>query len=509
MPGRDRRAASGDGEGGDFALVCSTLSSTSAVWVAPKKGKYLAFLKGRQGHFDDQCLWWLREFDDQGKVAWERRGFKRGRVAGDPSFRDRREGGANFPFGISDSRFTIRDATGPSRRHVSNISSQIFSMPLEIKIPAVGESITSGLLSLWHKNDGDAVAAGEALFTLETDKVSTEITAEKAGVLKVAVAAGSEVKIGDTVGTIEEGGVAAETAQPAPATAAKAKDKPAPTASKKAAAPSAPALPAAPEPSAAPSISAAVAAANTALSTLSENTAPVAEGRSTRKKLSPLRRKIAQQLVMAQHTAAILTTFNECDMSAVMSLRASQQDAFVKEHGIKLGFMSFFIKATVSALKACPAINGRMDGDDFVQNHYFDIGVAVGTERGLVVPVVRDAEQKSFAEIERDLAAYAVKAREGKIKIEDLQGGVFTLSNGGIYGSLLSTPILNPPQSGILGMHKIQDRAVVLHGQIVARPMMYLALSYDHRGVDGKEAVTFLVRVKDCIENPARLLLRA
>ena len=260
-------------------------------------------------------------------------------------------------------------------------------------------------------------------------------------------------------------------------------------------------------PSAPPSISEAVAAANVSLAVVSENLPAVKEGRSTRKKLTPLRRKIAQQLVMAQHTAAILTTFNECDMSAVMKLRSSQQEAFTKEHGTKLGFMSFFIKATVSALKAVPSINGRMDGEDFVQNQYFDIGVAVGTERGLVVPVIRDADQKSFAQIERDLADYAVKAREGKIKIEDLQGGVFTISNGGIYGSLLSTPILNPPQSGILGMHKIQERPIAEKGQVVIRPMMYLALSYDHRVVDGKEAVTFLVRVKDCIENPARLLL--
>ncbi len=377
-------------------------------------------------------------------------------------------------------------------------------MSLEIKIPAVGESITSGLLSVWHKNDGDTVAAGEVLFTLETDKVSTEIAAENPGVLKIRVAAGSEVKIGDTVGTIEAGGAAVQTAKPP---AAPAKEKPAPAAAKKTAAASAPVVPVVSEPVATSAISSAVATANASLSTLSENTAPVAEGRSTRKKLSPLRRKIAQQLVMAQHTAAILTTFNECDMSAVMSLRASQQDSFVKKHGIKLGFMSFFIKATVTALKACPAINGRMDGDDFVQNHYFDIGVAVGTERGLVVPVVRDADQKSFADIERDLAAYAVKAREGKIKIEDLQGGVFTLSNGGIYGSLLSTPILNPPQSGILGMHKIQERPIAEKGQVVIRPMMYLALSYDHRVVDGKEAVTFLIRVKESIENPVRLML--
>ena len=391
-------------------------------------------------------------------------------------------------------------------------------MSLEIKIPAVGESITSGLLSVWHKKDGDAVATGEALFTLETDKVSTEITAEKAGTLKITAAAGSEVKIGETVGTIEEGGA---TAKAAPASAAQTHDdksdarttrgpvEPPAREQPKTLAVSIPAGVAREsfEAPAAPSLSAAVAAANLSLSTLSENTAPVAEGRSTRKKMSPLRRKIAQQLVMAQHTAAILTTFNECDMSAVMSLRASQQEAFTKEHGVKLGFMSFFIKATVSALKACPAINGRMDGDDFVQNHYFDLGVAVGTERGLVVPVIRDADQKSFADIERDLAAYAVKAREGKIKIEDLQGGVFTLSNGGIYGSLLSTPILNPPQSGILGMHKIQERPVAEKGQVVIRPMMYLALSYDHRVVDGKEAVTFLIRVKDGIENPVRLML--
>jgi 2-oxoglutarate dehydrogenase E2 component (dihydrolipoamide succinyltransferase) len=391
-------------------------------------------------------------------------------------------------------------------------------MSLEVKIPAVGESITSGLLSVWHKNDGDAVAAGDALLTLETDKVSTEITAEKAGTLHIKVAAGEEVKIGEVVATIDEGAAAA----PAPSKAAEqtpddksdakgsAENVEPPAAVK----PKTPAVSiqkeAAPETTAAPatpSISTAVAAANVSLATVSGNVPAVTEGRSTRKKLSPLRRKIAQQLVMAQQTAAILTTFNECDMSAVMKLRSAQQDAFVKEHGVKLGFMSFFIKAVVSALKANPAINGRMDGDDFIQNHYYDIGVAVGTERGLVVPVIRDADQKSFADIERDLVAYAMKAREGKIKIEDLSGGVITISNGGIYGSLLSTPILNPPQSGILGMHKIQERPIAEKGQVVIRPMMYLALSYDHRVVDGKEAVTFLVRVKDCLENPARLLL--
>ena len=212
---------------------------------------------------------------------------------------------------------------------------------------------------------------------------------------------------------------------------------------------------------------------------------------------------------MAQHTAAILTTFNECDMSAVMALRKELQEGFVKKHGVKLGFMSFFLKAVVDSLQAVPAINSRIDGDDLILNNRFDIGVAVGTERGLIVPVLRDCETLTFADIENRLVMYATKAREGKVSIDDLQGGVFTISNGGVYGSLLSTPILNPPQSGILGMHKIQERPVVVNGAIVARPMMYLALSYDHRVIDGKEAVTFLIRVKDCIENPARLLLGA
>ena len=212
---------------------------------------------------------------------------------------------------------------------------------------------------------------------------------------------------------------------------------------------------------------------------------------------------------MAQHTAAILTTFNECDMSAVMRLRKELQEEFMKKHGVKLGFMSFFIKAVVDALQAVPAINSRLEGDDLVLNNAFDIGVAVGTERGLIVPVLRDCERLTFAEIENLLVHFATKAREGKVSLDDLQGGVFSISNGGVYGSLLSTPILNPPQSGILGMHKIQERPVVENGQIVARPMMYLALSYDHRVIDGKEAVTFLIRVKDCIENPARLLLGA
>ena len=367
-------------------------------------------------------------------------------------------------------------------------------MSLDVKIPAVGESVTSGMISAWLKNDGDAVSKGDALLTLETDKVSTEITADAAGILRIKAVAGAEVKIGEVVATIDDSSAVAtpEPEKPAPKKAAK-KSAPAPVA----------------EPVSAPvvSLSTAIEAANESLTVVSENTSPASDGRSTRKKLSPLRRKIAAQLVMAQHTAAILTTFNEADMSAVMALRKELGEDFQKQHGIKLGFMSFFIKAVVVALKAVPQINVRVEGDELVQNHFYDIGVAVGTERGLVVPVVRGADAKTFPDLERDLAGFATKAREGKITTDDLSGGVFTLSNGGIYGSLLSTPILNPPQSGILGMHKIQERAVVVNGQIVARPMMYLALSYDHRVVDGKEAVTFLVKVKEGIEQPSRLLL--
>lgn len=365
-------------------------------------------------------------------------------------------------------------------------------MSFEVKVPAVGESITSGVISAWHKKDGESITSGEVLFTLETDKISTEVAAEESGVVKLQAAEGDEVKIGQTVAVIEAGGGAP---------AAKAEEK----APVKEAIP-APKAEAAPQPVTAP--------APKVEAPKPEASAPKApaipdDARTTRKRLTPLRRKIATQLVAAQQTAAILTTFNECDMTAVMQLRKELQEEFQKKHGVKLGFMSFFIKAVVDALKAVPGINARLDGDELITNHFHDIGVAVGTEKGLMVPVLRDCDIKSFADLEGDLAGYAVKAREGKIGIEDLQGGVFTISNGGVYGSLLSTPILNPPQSGILGLHKIQERPMAIKGQVVIRPMMYLALSYDHRVVDGKEAVTFLVRVKDCIENPARLLLGA
>jgi 2-oxoglutarate dehydrogenase E2 component (dihydrolipoamide succinyltransferase) len=358
----------------------------------------------------------------------------------------------------------------------------------DIKIPALGESVAGGQISKWHFKVGDAVKVGDVLLTLETDKVAAEVTADTSGVLtSIANQEGDDVVIGAVVGVIAEGAAAPAASAPVPAA-------PAPVADPKSAPePEAKAVPA-PAPKPAP--------------------APVAapakpEGRITRKKMTPLRRKIADQLVSAQQNAAILTTFNECDMSNVMALRSKLQDSFVKTHGVKLGFMSFFVKAVVEALKAVPQINVRVEGDEIVQQHYFDIGVAVGTEKGLIVPVLRDADQKGFADIEKDILAYAAKAKEGKISLPDLTGGVFTISNGGVYGSLLSTPIINPPQSAILGMHSIQQRAVVVDGQVVVRPMMYLALSYDHRVVDGKEAVTFLIRIKDCIENPARMLVGA
>ena len=357
-------------------------------------------------------------------------------------------------------------------------------MPVEIKIPTLGESIAGGLLSKWHKKDGEAVKSGDILITLETDKVAQEIAADASGVLHHRAAEGDEVVVGAVVAVIDE-----EAAAPAaPAAAPEAKAAPAP-AEKAAPAPVAP-VAAAPPPTPAPK--------------------PVApEGRITRKRMTPLRRKIADQLVAAQNNAAILTTFNECDMSGVMALRKQLQDDFLKKHGVKLGFMSFFVKAVVDALKAVPQLNVRVDGDEIISQHFYDVGVAVGTERGLIVPVLRGCDTMSFADIEKQILAYAARAKEGKIQLDDLTGGVFTISNGGVYGSLLSTPILNPPQSGILGMHTIQQRPVAVDGQVVIRPMMYLALSYDHRVVDGREAVSFLIRVKECIENPSRLLVEA
>jgi 2-oxoglutarate dehydrogenase E2 component (dihydrolipoamide succinyltransferase) len=410
-------------------------------------------------------------------------------------------------------------------------------MSIEVKIPAVGESITSGVLSGWLKQNGELVNDGEALFTLETDKISTDVPASGSGRLEIKVDAGQEVKIGQVVALLnEDAAVPAAGSPPVPGVQ---------TAGQKAfkedlgpgKEPTVGTLP--------PSVRRIVeeeevnladvkgtgkhgyvtkadlvqyleakSAKPTAPEALKQSAAvaPIAPieptARTTRRKLTPLRKKIAAQLVLAQQNAAMLTTFNECDMSAVMKLRSQYQETFQKRHGVKLGFMSFFLKAAVEALIEVPALNARIDGDDLIENHYYDIGVAVGTERGLVVPVVRDADRKSFAELEKDVASYAKKARDGKLQLDDLTAGVFTITNGGIYGSLLSTPILNPPQSGILGMHKIQNRPVVVDDAIVVRPMMYLALSYDHRVVDGREAVTFLVRMKECIEDPTRLMLQ-
>ncbi len=356
---------------------------------------------------------------------------------------------------------------------------------IELKVPAAGESITSANVAKWRKKDGEQVTRGEVLVTLETDKVSNELEAPASGRLKIITPEGEEVSIGAVIATIDSGATAAV---PVSSPAAPAPQKVEPVT----AATPAPAKPDFSAPAAPPERS---------------STEAVSDGRTTRKKMSMLRRKIATHLVNAQQTAAILTTFNEVDMTSVMDLRKQVQDEFIKKHGVKLGFMSFFVKAVAQALKDVPSVNGRIDGTDIIENHFYDIGVAIGTEKGLMVPVLRDADKKSFAQIEKDILDYANKAKDGKITLEDLTGGVFTISNGGTYGSLLSTPILNPPQSGILGMHTIQQRPVALNGQVVIRPMMYLALSYDHRLVDGKEAVTFLIRIKDCLENPTRLLL--
>jgi 2-oxoglutarate dehydrogenase E2 component (dihydrolipoamide succinyltransferase) len=435
-------------------------------------------------------------------------------------------------------------------------------MIIEVKVPSVGESVTSGVVSAWHKKSGEFVNEGEPLFALETDKVSTDIVAEKSGVLETKVPEGQEVKIGEVVAVIDN---SKQTSKQGKEEKPKKKEPEAknkePESQKKPEAVAASVdggrsesttqattlspgvrriveeeklepkkitgtgqggrltkadvLKAVENRGKAEPSEVAVAKAEEKIeprevqlpSDASAEASAKAEARFIRKKMSPLRRKIAQQLVMAQHTAAILTTFNECDMIPVQELRRSKQDEFTKKHGIKLGLMSFFVKAAVEALKAVPVVNGRIDGDDFIQNNFYDIGVAVGTERGLVVPVVRDADKKSFADLERDIADYAGRARDGKLKLEDLQGGTFTITNGGVYGSLFATPILNPPQSGILGMHKIMPRPMAVDGKVEVRPMMYLALSYDHRAIDGKEAVTFLIKVKECIEDPKKLPL--
>ena len=415
-------------------------------------------------------------------------------------------------------------------------------MATDIRVPTLGESVSEATIGKWFKKPGDAVKADEPLVELETDKVTLEVNAPSAGVLAEIVAKdGETVGVGALLGSISAAG-----ASPAPAAKeppAKEAPKAAPAAAAQAPAVAAPAsrtlpadTPVAPsvqrlatesgvDPAAVPGtgkdgrvtkgdmlavINSVTAPAGAAAAAPVQMRAPsVADdaAREERVRMTKLRQTIARRLKDAQNTAAMLTTFNEVDMGAVMGMRATYKDVFEKKHGAKLGFMGFFVKACVQALKEIPAVNAEIDGTDLVYKNYYHVGIAVGTDKGLVVPVVRDADMLSIAGIEKKIAEYGKRARDGQLKIDEMQGGTFTITNGGIYGSLMSTPILNSPQSGILGMHKIQDRAMVVGGKIEIRPMMYLALSYDHRVVDGKEAVTFLVRVKEALEDPARLVL--
>ena len=433
-------------------------------------------------------------------------------------------------------------------------------MSVDIRVPTLGESVTEATIARWLKKAGDQVAADEPLVELETDKVSLEVPAPSAGVLaEIAAEDGSDVEVGAIIGRIEAAGAGQQPAPPA-------KESPAEPMEKAAAAPKADAKPLGdmnPAESPMPKSTddgSGDAAGNTGPAARKiaeernidirnvppsgpknnvtkgdvlafpggaqqgrEAPAPAApkpateapaqprrEGRVERVRMTRLRKRIAERLKEAQNTAAMLTTFNEVDMTAIMDLRQTYQESFTKKHGVKLGFMGFFVKASIEALRAFPAANAEIDGDDIVFKHYYDIGVAVSTSQGLVVPVVRDAEIKGLAEIEKTIGDLGKRARDGKLAMEELTGGTFSITNGGIFGSLMSTPILNPPQVAILGMHKIQQRPMVMpDGGIEARPMMYLALSYDHRIIDGREAVSFLVRLKECIEDPQRMLLDA
>ena len=417
----------------------------------------------------------------------------------------------------------------------------------EIRVPTLGESVTEATIGKWFKKPGDAIAVDEPLVELETDKVTIEVPAPVAGVLgDIAAKDGDTVAVGALLGQIKEGSGAAPAAKAerkgeapakaaAPAAPQPAAAKPAPSSPAKAPAADMPLAPSVRKLAAESSMDATtvpgtgkdgrvtkgdmLAAIERAAAQPMPVTAPAAAvqvraptppddaAREERVRMTRLRQTIARRLKEAQNTAAMLTTFNEVDMSHVMALRTQYRDLFEKKHGVKLGFMGFFVRACVQALKEIPAVNAEIDGADIIYKNYYHLGIAVGTERGLVVPVVRDCDHKSLAEIEKTITDFGRRARDGALTIEEMQGGTFTITNGGIYGSLMSTPILNAPQSGILGMHKIQERPMVVGGKIEARPMMYLALSYDHRIVDGREAVTFLVRVKECLEEPARLVL--
>lgn len=418
-------------------------------------------------------------------------------------------------------------------------------MAVEVKIPPMGESITGGLLASWTVKSGDAVRKGQPLFSYETDKVTSEGTAEVDGQITINVPAGTEVLVGQVVATIAAGVTGSPPAPAAPLSV------PSPAIAKPATAPAAVLVKSGAAAEIAPSVRRlaaetglnpasiqgtgkagrvtkgdmlaaldgqtpirAVAPATAAVMPVAASAAPAViiparEGRTTRKRMSPLRRKIAERLVQAKSETAMLTTFNEVNMAPVMELRKRHGEEFLKKYGVKLGFMSFFVKAAVQALKDVRAVNAQLDGEEIVENNFYDIGVAVGTDKGLMVPVVRDCDQLTFAGIEKSITDYGKRAREGKIQLPELQGGVFTISNGGIYGSMLSTPILNHPQAAIMGLHNIVERPVAENGQVVIRPIMYLALSYDHRIIDGKEAVTFLVKVRQYIEEPHTLLFGA
>jgi 2-oxoglutarate dehydrogenase E2 component (dihydrolipoamide succinyltransferase) len=426
-------------------------------------------------------------------------------------------------------------------------------MAVEVKIPPMGESITGGLLASWTVKSGDAVRKGQPLFSYETDKVTSEGTAEVDGCITISVPAGTEVLVGQVIATIEAG---AAGAAPAPAAAPATVSAPKADSAQTPAAPATQPAPVLAKSGAAAEISPAVrrisaetglnpasiqgtgkagrvtkgdmlaalegktpilavasVPSSPAAASVAAPAGPVAipsrEGRTSRKRMSPLRRKIAERLVQAKSETAMLTTFNEVNMAPVMELRKRHGEEFLKKYGVKLGFMSFFVKAAVQALKDVRAVNAQLDGEDIVENNFYDIGVAVGTEKGLMVPVVRDCDALSFAGIEKAITDFGKRARDGKIQLPELQGGVFTISNGGIYGSMLSTPILNHPQAAIMGLHNIVERPVAENGQVVIRPIMYLALSYDHRIIDGKEAVTFLVKVRQYIEEPHTLLFGA
>jgi len=387
----------------------------------------------------------------------------------------------------------------------------------EILVPSLGESVSEATVAKWFKKVGDSVAIDEPIVELETDKVTMEVNAPAAGALKeIKVAEGKTVEVGALLGMIEVGAAGAVSAAPK-ATVASAPSAPQATPAAASAPQSGPAARKLLEETGIPAANIAGTGKDgrvTKGDVISAASAPATCCPSTpsakpeeRVKMSKLRQVIAKRLKDSQNTAAILTTFNEIDMSNVIALRAEYKDAFEKKHGVRMGFMSLFVKAAVNALKEIPAVNAEIQGDELVYKNYYDIGVAVGTEQGLVVPVVRNADQLSLAEIEKEIGRLAEKARLGTLAMSDLTGGTFTVSNGGVYGSLMSTPIINPPQSGILGMHKTEERPVAIKGQVVIRPMMYVALSYDHRVIDGKESVTFLVKVKEAIEDPRRLLL--